>query len=213
MRLGRTSGVAVMMNIAYRVKKGLYLNITNRCPCNCSFCLRNKAPGVYGSDSLWLDHEPSLSEVLAAVASAEFGTCEEVVFCGYGEPTERLDVMLAVAREIKGSVPSMPIRLNTNGLGDLINSTSIAPRLKGLVDTVSISLNSSNPDKYCDICRPSFGRQSWQSVVDFASSCRQYVPNVVFTIVGSPITTPDEQSRCKNIADSIGVSLRIRPSE
>lgn len=202
-----------MMNIAYSVKKGLYLNITNRCPCNCSFCLRNKAPGVYGSQPLWLDHEPSFAEVFAAVSSVELDNYQEVVFCGYGEPTERLEILLAVAREIKEKSPLMPVRLNTNGLGDLINSSIVAPRLKGLVDTVSISLNSSSPDKYCDICKPSFGRQSWQAVVDFASSCREFIPNVVFTIVGSPITTLEEQASCKKIADSIGVSLRIRPCE
>ena len=202
-----------MMNIVYTVKNGLYLNITNRCPCSCVFCLRDKASGVYGSESLWLDYEPELSEVLSALSSVDINQYEEVVFCGYGEPTERLELVLAVAREIKAINPSMPIRLNTNGLGDLINSSSIASCFKGLIDTVSVSLNSSTPEQYCKVCRPSFGLQSWQAVIDFASCCCKYVPNVVLSIVGSPVTTIKEQEECKSIADSIGATLRIRPCE
>lgn len=82
------------MNIAYPVKGGLYLSLTNRCPCACRFCIRQEGEGVYGSKSLWLDHEPDFQEVEAALREAGFAAYGEIIFCGYGEPTEALPLLL-----------------------------------------------------------------------------------------------------------------------
>ena len=201
------------MVITYPVKSGLYVNLTNRCPCACEFCLRNNAPGVFGSDSLWLDREPTVDEIIASIESRNLDDFTELVFCGYGEPTERLDDLLAVARHVKSIRPGMHVRVNTNGLSDLIHGEPTAVKLKGLVDTVSISLNTPDPEEYLKVCRPKFGLESWQSMLDFARSCRDYVPNVVMTIVDAPVTTPEVQEKCKAITDSLGVRLRIRPYE
>ena len=201
------------MVITYPVKSGLYVNLTNRCPCACEFCLRNNAPGVFGSDSLWLDREPTVDEIIASIESRNLDDFTELVFCGYGEPTERLDDLLAVARHVKSIRPGMHVRVNTNGLSDLIHGEPTAAKLKGLVDTVSISLNTPDPEEYLKVCRPKFGLESWQSMLDFARSCRDYVPNVVMTIVDAPVTTPEIQEKCKAITDSLGVRLRIRPYE
>lgn len=201
------------MVITYPLKSGLYVNLTNRCPCACVFCLRQNSPGVFGTDSLWLEREPTVEEMIASVDSRNLDDFEELVFCGYGEPTERLDDLLAVAKHVKERKPDMPVRINTNGLSDLIHGEPTAARLKGLVDTVSISLNTPDPDEYFRMCRPKFGRGSWRAMLDFAKSCREYVPDVVMTIVGSPVTTPEVQARCREISDGLGVRLRIRPYE
>ena len=201
------------MVITYPVKSGLYVNFTNRCPCACVFCLRQNAPGVFGTDSLWLDREPTVDEIIASIESRNLDDFTELVFCGYGEPTERLDDLLAVARHVKNIRPQMLVRINTNGLSDLIHGESTSAKLKGLVDTVSISLNTPDPEEYLKVCRPKFGLESWQAVLDFAKSCKDYVPDVVMTIVGEPVTTPEVQEKCKAITDSIGVRLRIRPYE
>ena len=201
------------MVITYPVKSGLYVNLTNRCPCACVFCLRQNAPGIFGSDSLWLESEPTVDEIIASIESRSLDDFTELVFCGYGEPTERLDDLLAVARHVKSVRPGMHVRVNTNGLSDLIHGEPTAAKLKGLVDTVSISLNTPDPEEYLKVCRPKFGLESWQSMLDFARSCRDYVPNVVMTIVDAPVTTPEIQEKCKAITDSLGVRLRIRPYE
>ena len=201
------------MVITYPVKSGLYVNLTNRCPCACVFCLRQNAPGIFGSDSLWLEREPTVDEILASIESRNLDDFTELVFCGYGEPTERLDDLLAVARHLKSIRPHMLVRVNTNGLSDLIHGEPTASKFKGLVDTVSISLNTPDSEEYLKVCRPKFGLESWQSMLDFARSCRDYVPNVVMTIVDAPVTTPEVQEKCKAITDSLGVRLRIRPYE
>lgn len=201
------------MVITYPLKSGLYVNLTNRCPCACVFCLRQNSPGVFGTDALWLDHEPSVDEVVASIASRNLDDFTELVFCGYGEPTERLDDLLAVAKHVKCVRPDMLVRINTNGLSDLIHGRPTAARLKGIVDTVSISLNTPDPEEYLKICRPKFGMGSWQAMLDFAASCKEYVPDVVMTIVGEPVTTPEVQAKCKVITDRLGVRLRIRPYE
>ena len=201
------------MVITYPVKSGLYVNLTNRCPCACVFCLRQNAPGIFGSDSLWLEREPTVDEILASIESRNLDDFTELVFCGYGEPTERLDDLLSVARHVKSIRPGMHVRVNTNGLSDLIHGEPTAAKFKGLVDTVSISLNTPDPEEYLKVCRPKFGLESWQSMLDFARSCRDYVPNVVMTIVDAPVTTPEIQEKCKAIIDSLGVRLRIRPYE
>ena len=201
------------MTITYPLKRGLYVNLTNRCPCRCVFCLRQNGDGVGGSDSLWLEREPTAEEVCASIDARDMSLFDELVFCGYGEPTERLDVLLAVARHVRQKLPSCRIRINTNGLSDLINGRPTAPLLEGLVNVVSVSLNTPDPDEYVKICRPVFGRQSYDAMLSFAKACRQYVPDVVLTVVDSPVTTPEKQAECRAIADSIGVRLRVRPYE
>ena len=201
------------MVITYPYRTGLYVNHTTRCPCACEFCLRRNGPGVNGTDSLWLEREPTVEEVFADLDVRNLNDFSELVFCGYGEPTERLDVLLAAARHAKAAKPDLKVRINTNGLSDLIHGEPTAPRLQGLVDAVSISLNASDPERYLKICHPKFGRESWQAVIDFAESCKLYVPDVVMTIVDSPVTTPEEQAKCRAITDRIGVRLRIRAYE
>jgi len=201
-----------MMTITYKVKNGLYINMTNRCPCDCTFCLRKNADGVYGSDSLWLEREPEVQEICDSLdAWGDLSQFDEAVFCGYGEPTERLRDLLRVAEHLR-SRGGIRIRINTNGLSDLIWHERTAPMLEGLIDTVSISLNADNPDDYFRIVRPSFGTGSFDAMLRFAKDCTQYVPEVVMTIV-DVVTSKEEQARCREICDAVGARLRIRPYE
>ena len=202
-----------MMNITYQIKNAVYVNLTNRCPCNCVFCIRRAGSGVYGSGSLWLEREPTVKEVVASFVQWDFSKYPEVVFCGYGEPTERLDALLEIAKWLKEHHPNLRIRLNTNGLSDLIAGEPTAPRFKGLVDTISISLNTPDAAEYLAICRPRFGEAAYPAMLQFARDAKEYVPDVVMTVVGEPVTTLEKQAACKAICDRLGVRLRIRPYE
>ncbi len=199
------------MTVTYQVKNGIYVNMTNRCPCACAFCLRQNADGVYGSNSLWLQREPTVEEVCRSIAAWDLSQYEELVFCGYGEPTERLDDLLKVAKFVKARSP-IPIRINTNGLSDLINGRPTAPELEDLIDTVSISLNATNAEDYESLCRPKFGPGSYDAMLAFTRSCVPYVPNVVMTVV-DVVTSKEEQEKSRRIAEGLGAKLRVRPYE
>ncbi len=202
-----------MMNIVYQVKNALYVNLTNRCPCSCRFCLRQKAPGVYGSDSLWLEREPTAQEVIATLEKWELDKFPEVVFCGYGEPTERLDTLLEVGKWLKANHLALPIRVNTNGLADLIAGRATAASFAGIVDKLSISLNTPDAKEYLELCRPKFGEAAYPAMLQFAQEATHYVPDVVMTIVGEPVTSPEKQAACRALCERLGLRLRIRPYE
>lgn len=199
------------MTILYEVRDNLYVNLTNKCPCACTFCLRQTREEMEESGPLWLEHTPSLQEVLAEFPKFNMDKYHEVVFCGFGEPTEALDVLLETARFVKENYHK-PIRINTNGLGSLVNGKDIAPLLEGLVDTVSISLNTPDPERYFTLVRPKFGEKSFGAMLDFAKEARKYVPHVVLTTVDTTLTR-EEETQCAEICRELGVTYRIRPWE
>lgn len=200
------------MTILYKVHNNLYVNLTNKCPCSCTFCLRQtKETMDEEHHTLWLEREPSFEEVKAAFAQFDMSKFDEVVFCGYGEPTERMDVLAETARFVKETYHK-PTRVNTNGLGSLIWEKDIAPQFQDIIDTVSISLNTPNAEKYHALVRSKFGDISFQAMLDFAKEVRQYVPNVVLTTVATTLT-PEEEQQCQAICDDLGVTYRIRPWE
>lgn len=196
------------MTILYEVHDNLYVNLTNRCPCACTFCLRQTRETMENSSPLWLSHEPDIDEVKEAFKAFDMGKYRELVFCGFGEPTEALDVLLCTARFVKENYKN-PIRLDTNGLGNLINKKDITPLLKGLVDIVSISLNTADKEKYLDIVRPKFGEKSFESMLSFAKKAKEYVPNVIMTTVDTTLSH-EEEERCRKLCESLDVNYRIR---
>ena len=201
------------MTITYQVKNAVYVNLTNRCPCNCTFCLRQNGSGVFGSGPLWLEREPTLEETVDSLGQWDFTRFREVVFCGYGEPTERLDVLLAVAAHLKGRDPALRVRVNTNGLSDLINGKPTAPLFVGKVDCLSISLNTDDPAEYLSVCRPKFGEAAYPAMLKFTQEAATLLPSVVMTVVGEPVTSLEKQERCRAIATRLGARLRVRPYE
>lgn len=199
------------MEILYKVHNNLYVNLTNKCPCACTFCLRQTMDRVGESGSLWLEREPSAVEVIAEFDKWDMSRFQEVVFCGFGEPTEALPVLLETARYVKKTF-GKTIRINTNGLGNLIWKRDITPEFDGLVDVVSISLNTPDADRYHELVQPVFGDQSFNAMLDFAEKCTRHVPKVMMTTVDTTITK-EEEAECQKICDRIGAVYRIRPWE
>ena len=198
------------MTIVYEVGDNLYVNLTNKCPCSCTFCIRQNADGAYGSDSLWLEHEPSAEEVIEALEKADYKKYKEIVFCGYGEPTERIEVLTETAKFIKGN-NGPAIRVNTNGLSDLIHKKPTAYMFEGVVDTVSVSLNAGTKEEYLKVTRPSFGEESYEAMQKFAVECKKYVKNVVFSVVD--VIGEEQLKASQEMADRLGIKLRIRKYE
>ena len=201
------------MTILYKVHDNLYVNLTNKCPCACTFCVRLSMDTVSSIDerSLWLEREPSFDEIVAEFDKYNVAEFKEIVFCGFGEPTERLDTLIAVARYVKERFGSR-VRVNTNGMADLIWERDTAPDFAGVVDTVSISLNSPDPVKYQKVVRCRFGERSFHAMLAFARNVKEYVPEVVLTTVET-VLSREEEERCAEICREIGVTYRIRPWE
>lgn len=188
----------------------VYVNLTNRCPCACIFCLRQTKEMEEGH-SLWLKKEPTVEEVIQEFQKYDLDDFKEVVFCGFGEPLERVEDVVQIAGILKHFRRDLPIRINTNGLANLIHQRDVTPELKGRIDTVSISLNAPDAGEYDALTRSRFGKESFQAMLDFASLCRQYVPHVVMTVVD--IIGDEKIQRCQAICDELGVKLRVRPFE
>lgn len=197
------------MTITYEVEGALYVNMTNRCSNRCSFCIRNNGDGAYGSDSLWLEREPSVEEVLDSVFARDLAKYRELVFCGYGEPTYRLRDCAEVALRVKEKVPSLSVRINTNGQSDLIHGENTAALYTDAFDTVSISLNTSSAEKYDEMCRPVYGLSAFDAIINFAKNVKNCVHNVVFSVVGETLNE-EELKTCFEIAEGCGIPLRVR---
>ncbi len=188
--------------IAYVIRNSIYLNVTNRCSNRCSFCIRASSDTVKGH-RLWLDREPTVEEVVAALG--DVSPFDEVVFCGYGEPTERLDAVKEVARRMKAL--GKKVRLVTNGEGDLINRRPIAGELAGLVDRVSVSVNTADPAQFEGLCRSEFGPAAHAAVLRFVESCRGVIPEIEITAVSAPGV---DMAAVEALAKKLGVRFRAR---
>lgn len=199
------------MVILYEVHNNLYVNMTNKCPCACVFCLRQTKEEMNHSGSLWLEREPSVEEVIAEFSKFDMDKYEEVVFCGFGEPTQRLEDLLLVADYVKKTFQKT-IRINTNGLSDLIYGKDTAPMFEGKIDIVSISLNTPNRERYLELTRSKFGIESFDAMLRFAGNVKNYVKQVVLTTVSTTLSA-EEEEECRRICESLGVTYRIRPFE
>lgn len=196
------------MCITYEVDSALYVNMTNRCSNRCSFCIRNNGDGAYGSDSLWLEREPTLSEICESVLSHDITKYSELVFCGYGEPSYRLDDAVKVTSLVKEKYPDTKVRINTNGQSDLINERKTAKEFSAF-DTVSISLNAPSAENYLAICKPLYGIGTLDAILRFAKEVKTFVPDTRFSVVGE-FLSEEEISECERISRECGVPLRVR---
>ena len=196
-------------DVFYEYGGGLYANLTNKCPCRCEFCIRDMVGALGGADSLWLRREPTIEEIKELLGEWDLNEFDELVFCGYGEPTERLEDLLATARYAKSLSPALRVRINTNGLSDLINKRDTTEDLRGIIDAVSISLNAKGPEEYLALCHPRFGIDSFDAIIDYTRRVKEVVPDVTMSIVGGTIPRQDERP-CREIAESLGVKFGIR---
>lgn len=192
------------------IRNSIYVNLTSSCPCSCIFCLRNTKE-LDQSNNLWLDREPTAEEIIEEFQKYDLTEFKEIIFCGFGEPFMRLEDLLKVAKYLKNINSNIPIRVNTNGLGDLVYGRETAPLLEGLIDTVSISLNASNAEEYLRLTRNKFGLESYDAMLKFAVSCKEYVNKVVMTVVDC--IGQQEIDDCKEVCDRLGLTLRVRPFE
>lgn len=193
--------------ILYEIENKLYLNLTNMCPCDCIFCIRNNGDGAYGSDSLWLQNDPTAEMTIEELKDKDLDSYEEIIFCGYGEPMEALDVLLEVAKYLK-TVTKTPLRINTNGLSDLIHGKPTAHLLEGLIDIISVSLNAGTESEYLRVTQPSFGKPSFEAMQKFILDSKKYIPTVKTTVVN--VISEQEVEAAKQLAKELGVELRVR---
>ncbi len=188
--------------VAYALRGNLYLNITNRCTNQCPWCVRYRSQWLAGYH-LELEREPTCEEVIKAVEDAQ--PHESIVFCGYGEPTERLDIVKRAGAHFRKS--GMRVRLDTNGLGSLSAGRDIVPELAGSVDAVSVSLNSASAKEYERICRPAEGAKAHAAAVDFVIKARDTIGDVKVTAVDLPGV---DTEAIRSLARRLGVKFRLR---
>jgi len=196
-------GIEEKSRIAYAIRDVLYLNITNRCTNRCTFCTRNASNFVKGHN-LRLEREPTFEEIIAAMG--DISKYREITFCGYGEPTLRLGIIKKVASYVKSK--GIGVRLVTNGEGDLIDNSSIAEELKGIVDRVSVSLNASDPPGYNNLCRSVFGEDAYGAILDFIRDCRRSGIEVEVTCLD--LVGVARISECRRKAEELGAEFRLR---
>jgi len=187
----------------YRLRNALYLNLTIRCDADCVFCDR-KGDAVIKGYNLRIDREPSAEEVLEEIGDPR--QYEEIVFCGYGEPTIRLDALKEIAKKVKER--GGRTRLNTDGHGNVINKRNIVPELVGVIDSVSISLNATDPLRYGELMRID-GDTYFPAMVEFAKECVRSLPRVVMTVVD--LQGIDEESARRFVEKEIGAVFQVRP--
>lgn len=189
------------------IPENIYVNITNKCPCRCSFCIREE-DSIKEFDELWLKTEPTVKEVIDEFEKVDLSKYSEIIFCGYGEPLTRLNEVINISKYLKSREDSIKIRINTNGLGDLINKTDAAKAIGNYIDSVSISLNASNKEKYLEITKSSFGIDSFEGMIKFAVNCKKYIDDVALSVVD--IIGEEEINKCKELCNKYDLKIKIR---
>ena len=192
-----------MNTYVYDYKDAIYINLTNKCTNNCTFCIRNEHNGI-GGHNLKLDKEPEAADIIEELEKRD--KVDRVVFCGLGEPTMRFGVLLQTARYLK--TRGAHVRINTNGQGSAYAGYDIAQKMSGLVDTVSISLNASNAADYQESCRSRYREQAYTYLLEFAKSCIAAGIETVLSVVD--IIGEEEVEKCRRIVQEIGAKFRVR---
>lgn len=189
----------------YTVDKNIYINLTNRCSNRCEFCVRYYDKPIYGD--LWIKSEPSASDVIAILEKDyDLSKYGEVVFCGYGEPTYRFDAIEEISAYVHSK--GAKTRINTNGQANEILGQDISSRIVKCIDTINISLNATDAQKYDKICHSAYGEKAFDIMLDFAKKCVNAGGNVVLSVVD--VIGEDEIKKAKDIAEKVGAKLRVR---
>lgn len=189
--------------IAYAIRKSLYLNLTNRCNLGCKFCPKRSGNFEVKGHNLKLTKEPDIEDIFRAIGGLR--GYDEVVFCGFGEPTLRLELLKVIAKKVKES--GVRVRIDTDGLMNLVYERDVLPELKGLVDSVSVSMNAHDPKTYNEICPSKFGDKAFYAMISFLEKAKNYIPDVSATVVGMPGINVEA---CKKLAAGMGVLFRLR---
>lgn len=200
-----------MADIIYTLEGGTYFNLTNKCPCNCAFCIRSKGDAVGEASKLWFDEEPTFEDIKAAIDSYDFSNVEEAVFCGYGEPTNVLDNLIATAKYLKQVKPNIKLRLNTNGLSDLINEKPTAKEICDNIDVISVSLNNPNSEEYDKITRNIYKGFAFDAMLKFTRECVECGNEVHMTVVD--VISKENIEKSRKICEDLGAIFVLRSFE
>ncbi|MBE0526908.1 MAG: radical SAM protein [Candidatus Thorarchaeota archaeon] len=193
-------------NLTYWSGKSFYINPTSRCTSNCLFCVRNFSDGVFGFN-LQLDKDPTPEELVNEIEKTWNDQFDDVAIVGFGEPTINIEGTLATIKKMK-SLSSVEVRMNTNGQALLIHPERDVPTelAKAGLDRIQISINAPDPDTYLRLCQPSFGRMTFNSMLEFAERCKPLM-RVELSAVDIPGV---DIEACRGIAARLGVDFRKR---
>ena len=196
-----------MADILYDYEGKLYVNLTNECPCKCAFCIRDRKESVTETAKMWHDTTPTFAQIKEAIDSADLSGYDAAVFCGYGEPTCAFENLVLTAKYLKEAF-GMKIRVNTNGLGNLINGRDITGELCAVADAVSISLNAPDKETYLKLTRSKFGIGSFDAMLEFTKKCVANGVDVRMTVVD--VLTKEQIAQCAAIAEALGARFDAR---
>lgn len=197
--------------LAYFLDGKIYINLTNHCTNNCIFCLRSEKSDVCGQE-MWLDNEDFKSEDVEKQLDNQINKhsdVKDIVFCGYGEPLLKLDILKEVSKYVRENYPDKKIRINTNGTANLYYKKDIVPELKGLIDTISVSLNADNEKLYDALSKPKLAN-TYDAVKKFIKSVTDNGINAVTTVVTGYKNYNIDVDKCKTISNSLGAKFRER---
>jgi len=201
--------------LVYLLDNKIYINLTNRCTNRCIFCLRQDKPDVCGQE-MWLDSEDFIAKDVIEQLKNIFQTSKlpnlqtsEITFCGYGEPTLKLDILKEVAKYIKENYPQIKTRLNTNGHANFVWKRNVAKELKGLIDVISVSLNAPTPEEYDELSKPNFDG-AYNEVKKFIKSCADEGIETIATVVEGYKGRHLDLEKCEQIATDLGAKFRVR---
>ena len=197
-----------MSNIlVYSLEGKIYINLTNRCTNDCIFCLRKDKDDVCGQE-LWLDSEDfGVNDVVEQLNKFELS--KEVVFCCYGEPLLKFEILKEVAKYIKENYPDTKIRINTNGHANYVYKKNIVPELVGLIDEISVSLNGSTSEEYDELSQPKF-EGAYDEVKKFIKCCSDAGIKTDTSIVDGYKGRRLDIKKCEEISKDLGAKLRVR---
>jgi len=199
--------------LVYELDGKIYINLTNKCTNDCIFCLRKDKDDVKGQ-TLWLDDENCTAQDVIVqfeeiLRQKPDNDNSEVIFCGYGEPLLKLDVLKGVAKYIKEKYPKTKIRINTNGHANYVYKRDIVPELKGLIDTISVSLNGESSSEYDELSKPVF-EGAYNEVKKFIKSCSDNGFETVASVVEGYKGRHLNLNKCEQIATDLGAKFRVR---
>ena len=202
--------------LVYTLDRKIYINLTNRCTNDCIFCLRNDKADVVGQ-TLWLDSEDfeakdviqQYNEIIRKAQNDGVKYTNEVIFCGYGEPMLKLEILKEVAKYIKEKYPNTKIRVNTNGHANFVYKRNVVPELKGLVDEFSVSLNGKDSEEYRELSQPKFER-AYDEVKKFIKACSDAEIVVIASVVEGYKGRHLDLDACEEISKSLGAKFRVR---
>ena len=196
---------------AYYLENSMYINVTNLCTNKCVFCIRSSGDSV-GGVNLVLDKENfTHEEIIKEVQNTLRENTKEIVFCGYGEPLIKLEIVREVAKFLKENYPDIPVRVNSNGHGNLIHKRNIIPQIAGLIDKISISLNAENAELYAELAKPSFEKEkAFEAVKEFIAECVRKGIDTTATVVTGYKDYEIDVEACRKITEDLGAKFRIR---